>query len=653
MSRKRQVLLLEPNYKNKYPPIGLMKIAWYHRFLLRDKVTFFKGDLNQFVLDQVGQECIAKLYKVDSTIDWRTKQTFVKEFIKKKEDSLFDDLDFVRSSNQALIRNCLAYYRKYFLQDKYFQKPRFDRVYVTTLFTFYWDITIQTILFAKRLVKNHGELKVGGIAASLLPEQIEADTGIKPLVGLLDEPGMLDDNDIIVDDLPLDYSILDETDYQYPSRDAYFSFMTKGCKRKCEFCSVPKLEPEYKNFVPTLDKFNQVTERFGEQQHLLLLDNNVLPSPRFAEIIRDIKEMGFVKGATYVEPNQLDIAIRNLEEGFNDKAYIRRSYRLLQDLSKRLKGQRAQQYEEILERFDLLSLETTTKENLLAAYPEIAELYEQFRLKTPKQRFVDFNQGIDCRYITEEKMKLLSEIPIMPLRIAFDHLTFKEKYIKAIELAAKYGIRELSNYLLYNYLDSPEDLYERLSINQKLSVELDLHIYSFPMKYIPLDPKGREHLGPHWNRKFIRAVQCILNVTRGIVAHSINPEKGSFFEKAFGRNLEEFQELLYMPETYIVYRKLFEEELGYTEEWLTLFRKLRRTPSKNQFEEVKRLIEINDFSEIPPCLLKNAKMFELLKHYLITRGDVEKAKEKGDYGSLEDLFESLVPYSGVSARLFT
>ncbi len=40
MSRK--ILLIEANYKNKYPPLGLMKLATYHR-QLGDDVTFYKG----------------------------------------------------------------------------------------------------------------------------------------------------------------------------------------------------------------------------------------------------------------------------------------------------------------------------------------------------------------------------------------------------------------------------------------------------------------------------------------------------------------------------------------------------------------------------------------------------------------------------------
>ena len=165
----------------------------------------------------------------------------------------------------------------------------------------------------------------------------------------------------------------------------------------------------------------------------------------------------------------------------------------------------------------------------------------------------------------------------------------KKKYVKAVNLAAKYEIKELSNYLLYNFVDKPVDLYERLQINVGLSENLGIHIYSFPMKYIPLyneEATNRSFIGKNWNKKFIRAIQSILNVTKGIVA----PGR-SFFEKAFGRNKQDYFEILYMPETYIIYRKVFEVELGYTKIWKELFYSL--TPE--EFEEVKPIIETNDF----------------------------------------------------------
>ena len=38
-----KILLVEPDYKNKFPPIGLMKIASYHRWK-KDYVEFYKGN---------------------------------------------------------------------------------------------------------------------------------------------------------------------------------------------------------------------------------------------------------------------------------------------------------------------------------------------------------------------------------------------------------------------------------------------------------------------------------------------------------------------------------------------------------------------------------------------------------------------------------
>src|SRR5271168_891866 len=41
----KNILLIEPGYKNKYPPLGLMKLAQYHGpHGKRDRVRFVKGE---------------------------------------------------------------------------------------------------------------------------------------------------------------------------------------------------------------------------------------------------------------------------------------------------------------------------------------------------------------------------------------------------------------------------------------------------------------------------------------------------------------------------------------------------------------------------------------------------------------------------------
>ena len=612
----RQILLLEPNYRNKYPPIGLMKIATYHK-MLGDEVRFFKGDMKKFIIDEIFNDCLLELVNFAPRRFWLENEKDVKSFISGRGKNIPENLYEIDSDKKELVTDTLNFYRSFYRRKEYLQNPKWDRVFVTTLFTFYWKQTIETIESAKFLVKDQKDLMIGGVMASLLPDEIEAATGIKPFKGILDKRGMLDDNNIIIDDLSLDYSILEEIDYKYPTGSAYFTFMTKGCTRKCAFCSVPILEPTYKPKIDTIDKFLDIKQKYGEQQNLLLMDNNVLASPQFVEIIDEIKEMGFYKGATFIEPNQYDIAITNLNSGLNDIAYEKKCFRLIHELLKKVsnKHEMTEHLIDILERYELLDFSSCTKEGLLHSYEFIKPIFEKNRRKTKKLRYVDFNQGTDARYVTDELMQKMSEIPIRPLHVAFDYLGMEKQYTNAVRLAAKYEIKDLSNYLLYNFKDKPAELYRRMEINIELAKELNINIFSFPMKYIPLfgeDAKHRHYVGKHWNKKFIRAIQSILNVTKGIVASGRN-----FFEVAFGKDLEEFEEILYMPETYIVYRQIF-KQLGFTDIWRNEFRAIKNS---ELWSEVKEIIESSDFKNLEEKTTNN-DILAFLTHYQVQKKDV-------------------------------
>ncbi len=628
----RNILLIEPNYKNKYPPIGLMKLATYHK-MLGDKVTFYKGELNELIIDQSVNLCIEKLFKIDKSIDWKAKYFIIYEFIKKRRPSAIEELAINSSPYEILLLNALNYYKDYYWKKEFRDDHYWDRIYITTLFTFHWEITIKTLKFAIQLAKSKNDIWVGGVMASVIPNELKKATGLKNIhIGLLNKSGVLDKNDIVVDDLPLDYSILDEIDYKYPENNAYYGYTTRGCIRKCEFCAVPILEPKFTKYVPLTEKINGVIEKFGEKRNLLLLDNNVLASNCFNDIISEIKFNGFDKKRKFVEPNQLEIAVNNLGKSLNDRAYINKSVSIFIRLLGSIRGKQKQEIYNLLSENRLLKPQTALAENILKVFPLINPLYEKYRNKIPKQRYVDFNQGIDARLLTEEKAKLLNQIPIRPLRIAFDSMKYKESYLNAVFRAKKYGIKHFSNYLLYNFDDRPVELYQRLKLNIDLCEKHKIDIYSFPMKFHPIFGDyqlNRDYLGEHWNRKFIRSVQIILNATKGKIG------KGeSFFFKAFGSDEDEFHKLLYMPDVYLLYRFFFEKE-GYTQDWWNCFKSL----NEEEIVLAKSIIEKNDFKQTDKAT-ENAKIIDLVKHYAISRDQIadsnsELSKLKAKFDILE------------------
>ena len=92
----RRILLVEPSYrnKNKFPPLGLMKISTYHKL---------KGDFVRFT------------------------------------------------------KGC----------DPSLRKENWDRIYVSTLFTFYWKETVKTIKYYEVSVPSLENLFVGGVMAKI------------------------------------------------------------------------------------------------------------------------------------------------------------------------------------------------------------------------------------------------------------------------------------------------------------------------------------------------------------------------------------------------------------------------------------------------------------------------------------------------------
>lgn len=541
-----RVLLVEPNYKNKYPPMGLMKISTYHK-MLGDEVRFVKG--------------------------------------------------FDRDVDEEV----------------------WDRIYVTTLFTFDFDLDVETINHYKMLVNNINDLYVGGIMASLMPDKVVAATGIDRshvLTGLFTDTSVVgDDNDINVDELPLDYDILEQIAYKYPAGDNYFAYTTRGCPNHCSFCAVPILEPHFHVTNNIIDQIKAIDAKYGPKQHLLLLDNNVLNTTDLKALVDDLCEAGFGKDAKYTDPGAYNIVMMRYKNGDRAEFLDKKLAAYLDSFKKRIKSP------DMLETFLQVVIGAEDAEDyaqyMLDHEDALSPIIEKYRTKTKKARYLDFNQGVDGRKINDDNMEQLARLAIHPLRIAFDDIKLKDVYCKAVRTAHRHGIKQISNYILFNYKDRPEDLYERLRVNIELNEELGIQIFSFPMKYSPISETDRTYIGGNWCKKSIRAISAILQVTKGVVAAGSN-----FFYKAFGNNLDEYFELLAMPRELIMFRSHFEEN-GTTAAWQKLYRRL----DDSQKDQLMQLVSLNVTE------LKNTpwpdELREILPFYLIKyTGRTEISEEK-------------------------
>jgi hypothetical protein len=506
----KNILLVEPGYRNKYPPLGLMKIAQYHGPLGKnDNVRFVKGE------------------------------------------------------------------------DPSVRDTAWDRIYITTLFSFEWERTARSIDYALELVGGHASrVFVGGVAASLMYEKYIEEPrwrGVRFIRGLLGQAPAISlqldpfEEELYSDDMfgePIEdliphYGILQDIEYKYPVSDAYFTYASRGCVRKCAFCGVPKLEGGQRDTNSLSYVIDGIKRLYGEKRDLILMDNNVVASANFKEIIAEIVDLGFERGAT-------------LKRG----------------------------------RYEV-------------------------------GRRVDFNQGVDARILCKDPVFLreLSRISLKPLRIAFDHLGLKKPYSQAIRFASDAGITQLSNYMLYNFNDSPRDLFERMRLNVSLNEELGVRIFSFPMRYQPVTRPDRGHVGRNWNSYFLRSMQVILQATHGIVSGA--PE---FFRTAFGDTFEDFEGILFRPHHYIFNRYWYERFDGRAE--FDSFQAAMQSLSINERTDLLEYLCGRDKSRYAHDLgsLSSSRLREAARYYVpMSKVDEARVWEAQRGRRVEDINAYLVP----------
>jgi hypothetical protein len=450
------VLLVEPDYRSKFPPLGLLRIAAYHKSK-GDCVTLTRGTVEEL-----------------RALSWH-------------------------------------------------------RIYVSSLFTYELPRTARTVKYYRSSVDSDEHIIVGGVGATLLPNYIHERVPCRVISGPLTRPGMLDGEKIPIADYTPDYSLIDSSNKIFEPKDSYFCRVTTGCIRRCKFCAVPILEPEFKSCQSLKAQIESVDKAYGERQHLVILDNNILASRDFRGIVREIRDAGFDAGSH----------------------------------------------------------------------------------RNGLQRILDFNQGIDARLVTDEVAELLSTTALSPVRLAYDYSGMKKAYVTAVRRLARHGFNEFTNYVMFNFQDSPRDFYERIRLNVDLSQELGIRITGFPMKYSPVTEISRRHIAPRWHWRYLRGIQCVLLATHGLV--SPNP---IFFDAAFGHDYDTFLEILSMPDRYIIYREKYKNKEANA--WHQLFRQL--SPSRR--EEFLDVLAVANRSKSKHLTIQEHRHFRALFDHYYPGGNV-------------------------------
>lgn len=365
-----------------------------------------------------------------------------------------------------------------------------DRVYITSLFTFHFNSLVKTINFYKEAVGGtQSKIFVGGIMSSLMSQDIFEETGIYPIPGVLTSAKQIRMNDVTnIDLLTPDYDII--AGLPYATSDTYYAYTSRGCVNRCTWCGVPRIEPRFVPYINIKPAILEMRSKYGDKARLKLMDNNVLASPNLQKIIADLVDLGYGRN------------------------------------------------------------EFTTSQ-------------------PKKQRVVDFNQGVDASFINTDTLALLSKLNIKPLRVAFDSINEKDVYMSTVRQSIKAGFKEISNYMLYNFLDTPFDLYQRLVINIRLNEEnscvdnrVSGKIYCYPMRYAPIDNKAGPHINrqrdlfretpvetidwlkrPVWTRRFVRNIEIMKSAANGAISPTC-----SLAWRTIGVSFEEFVANLYMPE---------------------------------------------------------------------------------------------------------
>lgn len=317
-----------------------------------------------------------------------------------------------------------------------------DEVWISAIFVF----EIPHVISLIRQYAQHARVRVGGVSPSIMPEAFSGEP-CEVHVGKHDE----------AEKYSLDYGALG-FDPEYS-----MSKITDGCIRRCAFCAVPKIEPEY-------------VER-------LRWKDDILPTTKYVV--------------------------------FSDNNYTARPLSKMRD---------------DMEYFSEL-------------------------IRTTTNRYIDFNQALDCRMVSDEMADLLAAMPIRPYRFSYDGKQEDGHIERTITKLAERGKKDFTVFMLYNFTDSIPYTYERMRSMVELNDRLGVNIAIYPMRYQPLDQidSKREYVGEHWS--IIAKKNFMTSLNQHSLFGQFSFAAVSDFEDWFTDSPEKFNALLHYPKAAMLFKR--------------------------------------------------------------------------------------------------
>lgn len=447
-----------------------------------------------------------------------------------------DEVEFVIGTNKKIHQDGLSFDRLW------------DRVYISSLFTFDWKDLISTVEYFKDAVggSTH-KILIGGVMASILPEEIFEETGIYPVTGILYSPQQIGlEGDENIDLLPPDYDLVDKR--LYAINDTYYAYTTRGCINRCDWCGVPSIEPDFIPYIDIKPMIETMRKRYGDKAKIKLMDNNVLASPHLERIVDDLFKLGYGR-EMYTTNNPRKLRVIDFNQGL-DASHMNES-----------------------------TLETLWRLNIRpmrVAFDQIGEMvqYEKALRLAHKQGFREFSNYM--LYNCNDTPRDLYDRLQVNFRLNDEWRAEDGKYAAAI----------------YSYPMRFAPIKDPTVRKANRSRDYDS------------EPAGNnyDHLqDARWNRKFVRNIEIMKGAANGAISPTT-----SLARRAIGETYETFIVNLYMPEEMIRHRNKYEKAHGgdgslekFREFTLGLLRKqdsrfqlFHTAVSQNTRKAVKQVLEV-------------------------------------------------------------